>query len=56
MRRAAELRAMHRLSAPDALQVAACLQHGATAFLTNDRKLRRVVEVEGLLLSEFAPE
>lgn len=52
-RRAAELRASYRLRPADALQVAACLEHGATAFLTNDRDLRRVTGIRTLLLDEF---
>jgi predicted nucleic acid-binding protein len=52
-RRAAELRAVHRLRPADALQVAACLEQGATAFVTNDRDLRRVSEITVLLLSEY---
>jgi len=49
----AELRTGHGLRTPDALQIAACLAHGATAFLTNDRRLRRVNEIEILLIEEF---
>lgn len=41
-RTAGELRADYRLSGPDALQVATILQHGATAFVTNDLQLRRL--------------
>ena len=52
-RRAAELRASYRLRPADALQVGACLEHGTTAFLTNDRGLRRVGEFETLLLEDF---
>ena len=52
-RRAAELRAVHRLRPADALQVAACVERGATAFVTNDRDLRRVSEIEVLLLRDF---
>lgn len=46
-------RASHRLRTSDALQIAACLVHGATAFLTNDRRLRRIEEIEILLLDDF---
>lgn len=53
VRREADLRARHRLRSVDVLQIAACLQHGATAFPTNDRDLRRVAEVEVLLLGDF---
>jgi predicted nucleic acid-binding protein len=55
-RRAAELRATHRLRPADALQIAACLQQGATAFLTNDRELRRVGELHVFVLEDFLPE
>ena len=52
-RAAAELRAAHRLRPADSLQIAACIQHGATAFLSNDRDLRRVSEISVLLLEDF---
>lgn len=52
-RRAAELRSHHRLRPADALQVAACLRHAATAFVTNDKDLRRVTELQVLLLDDF---
>ncbi len=56
-RRAAELRAIYRLRPADALQVAACLQGGATAFLTNDKGLRRVSEeMQVILLEDFAEQ
>lgn len=42
---AAKLRATNGLKTPDALQVAAALQAGCTAFVTNDR---RIPEVRGL--------
>lgn len=53
LRRAAELRATFRLHPADAIQLAACLHHGATAFLTNDRDFRLVDQIEVLLLSTF---
>ena len=52
-RRAAELRAVYRLRPAGALQVAACLEHGATAFLTNDRDLRRITDIQVVLLEDF---
>jgi predicted nucleic acid-binding protein len=52
-RRAAELRARYRLRPADALQVATGLEQRATAFLTNDRDLRRVSEIDVLLLADF---
>lgn len=39
LRRAAEVRAVSGLKTPDALQVAAALQAGCTAFVTNDRQI-----------------
>ncbi len=50
----AELRAAYGLRTPDSLQVAACLTHGAEAFVTNDRRLRRVKEIEIVTLDDFA--
>lgn len=55
-RRAAELRAVYRLRSPDALQIAACLQAGADLFVTNDRDLRRVKEIEVILLEDFTTD
>ena len=52
-RRAAELRASYRLRPADALQVAACLQHGATAFVTNGAGLCCVPDLQVLLVSDF---
>ncbi|MCO5221459.1 MAG: type II toxin-antitoxin system VapC family toxin [Thermomicrobiales bacterium] len=50
----AELRAIYGLRTPDALQIAACLAHGAEAFITNDRRLRRVSEIDVSVLEDFA--
>jgi predicted nucleic acid-binding protein len=52
-RRAAELRAEYRLRPADALQVAACLEQGATAFLSNDRELRRITRLQVWMLEDF---
>jgi predicted nucleic acid-binding protein len=52
-RRAAELRAEYRLRPADALQVAACLEQGATAFLSNDRELRRITDLQVWMLEDF---
>ena len=53
-RLAAQLRARYSIRPPDALQVAACLQAGAKAFLTNDRRLSALQSViEILLLDDF---
>jgi len=50
---AAKLRAVHRLSTPDALQAATALQERATALVTNDAVFERVKEFETLLLDRF---
>ena len=55
-RRAADLRAGYRLRPPDAIQLAAALVHGATAFLTNDKKLKSVNELKVLILDDWLPD
>jgi predicted nucleic acid-binding protein len=50
---AAELRARHRLGTPDALQIAAALSAGCQAFITNDRALRRVTELQIYTLDDL---
>ena len=47
------LRARHDVRVPDALQIAAALESGATLFVTNDRRLRRVSEIDVLLFDEY---
>lgn len=54
-RLAAQLRARFRLRPADALQIAAAVDHGAEAFVTNDRDLRRVSVIPVLLLEDFIP-
>lgn len=49
----AELRATHGLRTPDALQIGACLAHGAEAFVTNDQRWRRVKGINVVWLNEF---
>ncbi len=51
--RAAELRARYRLSTPDAIQLSAAIGHKATRFYGNDRTLRRVKEIECLLVDDL---
>jgi predicted nucleic acid-binding protein len=54
-RRAAQLRARHRIRPADALHVATALVHGATAFVTNDRRLMQLSsELDTIVLDEFA--
>jgi predicted nucleic acid-binding protein len=51
--RAANLRADYNLRIPDALQIAAALESGCEAFLTNDTMLKRVTELRVLVLDEL---
>ena len=45
-RRAAELRAKHDVRTADAIHLATALAAGASAFVTTDRRLARVQEIE----------
>jgi predicted nucleic acid-binding protein len=55
-RRAADLRAAYRLRAPDAIQLATALVHNASTFLTNDKRLKMVNELEIKILDDWLPE
>ncbi len=50
---AADLRSRYNLLIPDAIQIASSLSVGCEAFLTNDIKLKRVIELPILVLSEI---
>jgi predicted nucleic acid-binding protein len=53
-RAAAQLRAKYNVSPPDALQVAASLNYGAQAFLTNDKRLSKLQElIDVIVLDDF---
>jgi predicted nucleic acid-binding protein len=53
-RRAAQLRARYGVQPADALQAATALLNGATAFVTNDRRLARLApELNVLVLEGF---
>lgn len=52
-RRAAKLRADYQLRTADAVQVASALEHGATAFVTNNLRLRRVTQLAVILLADY---
>ncbi|MDX1941802.1 MAG: type II toxin-antitoxin system VapC family toxin [Saprospiraceae bacterium] len=54
--RAAELRAKYKsnqLRTPDAIQLAVALQEGCQAFLTNDKRLQVVKELEIMVLDDY---
>lgn len=50
--RAVELRTRYRLTTPDAIQVATAICHKATRFYGNDRSLRRVKEIQCVIVDE----
>lgn len=52
-RRAAVLRASYNLKTPDAIHVATAIETGADAFLTNDIGLKRVNEIEIVILDDL---
>lgn len=49
-RRAAQLRARFRIHPADALQVATCLVHDASPFITNDSRLSRLQPVLDVII------
>ena len=51
--KAAELRAKYNLRTPDAIQLATAIEYNADYFLTNDLRLKSVVEVNSIVLSEL---
>ena len=55
LRTAAQLRALYRLRAPDALQVAAALTSGCPTFVTNDRQLPPVPGLRVVQLDDLRP-
>jgi len=53
LRAAAQLRAVHGIRTPDALQLAAALATRSTTLVTNDRRLPRVAGLEILQLRDL---
>lgn len=51
---AARLRAKYNLKLPDSLQLAAAITAGCNAFLTNDSQLKRVTEIQVLVLDDLS--
>lgn len=50
---AAQLRAVARVRTPDALQLAAALSEGCTAFVTNDQRIRSLPNLPVLQLGNY---
>jgi len=54
-RKAAQLRAGHNLRPADALQVATAIVYGATIWVSNDKKLKRLgAEIEIMIIGDSA--
>lgn len=51
--KAAELRAKYNLRTPDALHIATAIESNSDAFLTNDLGLKRITELQVLILDEL---
>lgn len=51
--RAAGLRARYGIRTPDAIQAATAVEAGATAFVTSDRRLRRIRELPVLVVGQY---
>jgi predicted nucleic acid-binding protein len=51
--KAAELRAKYNLRTPDSKQLATAIEYHADYFLTNDIRLKSVVEINSIVLSEL---
>ncbi|MGH9363245.1 MAG: type II toxin-antitoxin system VapC family toxin [Thermoanaerobaculia bacterium] len=49
---AADLRARYHIATPDSIHVATAIQAGADAFVSEDRRLKRIVEIPVLTLAE----
>jgi predicted nucleic acid-binding protein len=54
LRAAAQLRATTGMKTPDALQLAAALTTGCTAFVTNDRRMPNIPGTRVLQLADYA--
>lgn len=50
---AAYLRRKHNPQLADAIQLATAIQAKAQAFITNDRRLKKIKEIKVLVLDEF---
>lgn len=51
--KAAELRGKYGIKTPDAIQIATAVVGGAEALITNDVNLKKVKEIEILVLNDF---
>ncbi len=51
---ASDLRAAYGVKPPDALQVGTALSSHATGFVTNDARLKRIREIDVIVLNDYA--
>src|SRR5207248_6040348 len=54
--RTARLRSHYQIRTPDAIQLAAAIEFGAHVFLTNDDRIRKVTEIEIVVLERWLQE
>jgi predicted nucleic acid-binding protein len=50
---ASELRAKYSIKTPDAIQVAVSILYGASKFITNDPALKKISDINVLVLDDF---
>ena len=50
---ASRLRAKYSIRTPDAIQIAVGIRYGASKFLTNDPNLKKVSDIEVLVLDDY---
>jgi predicted nucleic acid-binding protein len=50
---ASTLRASYPIKTPDAIQIATSIKEGCTAFITNDHALKRIEEIEVIVLRDL---
>jgi len=51
--KSAELRAQYGIKTPDAIQLAVGIENDRTLFVTNDRGLKKIKEIEVIVLEEY---
>ena len=56
MEQMSDLRARYGIPTPDAIHIGTALARGAGAFVTNDVRLRRIAEIEVLVLADFVSD
>ncbi|MFQ6063815.1 MAG: type II toxin-antitoxin system VapC family toxin [Methanosarcinales archaeon] len=54
--KAAELRAKYKIRTPDSIQIAATIVANGSLFITNDTKLKRVTDIEVLVLKDIVEQ